>query len=277
MGYDSVIESAYPQRCLEIMRQKRYIMLMCTLVILRREAHPWPVLIAANRDELRDRPWTPPARHWADRRHVVAGRDDLGGGTWLALNDDGVVAAILNRRHSLGPAEGKRSRGELPLEAVDHAEASVAANALSMIDPLSYRSFNLLIADNRDAFWLKSTGEAGSSIIVTPIPPGLSMITAYDLNDQKSPRIRRHLPKFQAAPVPDPDKNDWFAWQGLLAQRARDNEPPGTAMTVSGAGGFGTGSSSLIALPAPLRHGMKPVWQFAAGAPDEASCEPVCL
>ena len=33
---------------------------MCTLVILRRPGHDWPVVIAANRDEMIDRPWLTP-------------------------------------------------------------------------------------------------------------------------------------------------------------------------------------------------------------------------
>ena len=77
---------------------------MCTLVLLRRPGHPWPLLLAANRDEMVDRPWAPPGRHWPDRPEVVAGLDRTAGGSWLGLNDHGVVAAILNRRGSLGPA-----------------------------------------------------------------------------------------------------------------------------------------------------------------------------
>ena len=50
---------------------------MCTLVILRRPGHRWPVLIGANRDEMIDRPWEPPGRHWPDRPEVVAGLDRL--------------------------------------------------------------------------------------------------------------------------------------------------------------------------------------------------------
>lgn len=251
---------------------------MCTLVILRRQEHPWPVLIAANRDELLSRPWSAPARHWPDRSNVVGGYDQLANGTWLALNDDGVVAAVLNRRHSLGPEEGKRSRGELPLEAVDHAEAVVAAKALSMVDPASYRSFNMIIADSRDAFWLRSTGAPGSAVECLPLPLGLSMITAADLNELSSPRICRNLPRFRAAPAPDPDVNDWFAWQGLLAGRDFDPDSgPGGAMNVAMSDGFGTGSSSLIALPDPCRAGVRPIWLFAAGRPDEVPYAPVNL
>ena len=82
---------------------------MCTLVLLRRPGHPWPLVLAANRDEMADRPWRPPGRHWPDRPGVVGGRDDLAGGSWLALNDFGMVAAVLNRHGSLGPEADRKS------------------------------------------------------------------------------------------------------------------------------------------------------------------------
>ena len=132
---------------------------MCTLVILRRPGHAWPLVLAANRDELRSRPARPPARHWPDRPHVVAGLDELAGGTWLGVNDDGMAAAVLNRRGSLGPAPGKRSRGELVLDALDHAEAYIAADALRALDPAAYRPFNLVLADAVDAFVLVHAGD----------------------------------------------------------------------------------------------------------------------
>src|SRR2546430_17342211 len=84
---------------------------MCTLVILRRPEHRWPVIIGANRDEMIDRPAKPPGRHWADRVEVVAGLDLLAGGSWLGLNDWGVAAAILHRHGSPRPAGGLRSPG----------------------------------------------------------------------------------------------------------------------------------------------------------------------
>ena len=94
---------------------------MCTLVILRRPEAHWPLIVAANRDELADRPWKGPERHWPDRPDVTAGKDLTAGGSWFGVNDDGLFAAILNRPGTLGPKEGKRSRGELVLEALDHA------------------------------------------------------------------------------------------------------------------------------------------------------------
>src|SRR5271163_1921283 len=160
---------------------------MCTLVILRRPEHAWPVVIGANRDEMIDRPAKPPGRHWPDRTEIVAGLDLLAGGSWLGLNDWGVAAAVLNRHGSLGPAAGQRSRGELVLEALDHADAVAAAAALTHLDPAAYRTFNLIIADNRDAFWLRHAGPG--RIEARPLADGLSLIAAGDLNETETPRL----------------------------------------------------------------------------------------
>jgi len=247
---------------------------MCTVIILRRPGHDWPLVIGANRDEMLNRPALAPARHWSDRDHVVAGQDELAGGTWLAMNDDRIIAAVLNRQGSLGPDAAKRSRGELPLEAVDHAEAGEAAKALSMLEPSSYRTFNMVIADGVQAFWVKSDGV---HVTAATIPEGLSMITASDLNDTTgSARMRHHLDRFRRAPFPDPGLGDWDTWKALLA--SKDAEPGadhGGAMNITTDFGFGTVSSSLIALPNLDRSNLKPQWLYCAGPPDAGAYEPV--
>lgn len=247
---------------------------MCTLVLLIRPQHPWPLLMAANRDEMSGRPWSPPGRHWPDRAEIIAGRDDLGGGSWLGLNDFGVTAAILNRVGTLGPAPGKRTRGELVLESLDHADASTAAEALADLDGRAWRPFNMVIADNRDAFWLRGSG--GRRVEVFPIPPGLHMLTALDLDDRTSPRISANLPRFMAAPIPDPAAGDWESWRALLGDRGNDGDGEEAAsMCFSRPDGFGTVSSSMLALPAPSNDGGKPQWLFAPGSPDCEGFVPV--
>ena len=254
---------------------------MCTAVLLRRPDHVWPVLFAANRDEMTDRPWAPPARHWPDRPDVVAGLDRLAGGTWLGLNDDGVLAAILNRTGSLGPQSNKRSRGELVLEALDHAEASTAAWALADLDPDAYRSFNLIVADVDAAFWLRNTGNA-AGIEVMPLPTGLSVLTAHDRNDPACARTRRYLPRFEAAAEPTPEADDWRTWRDILADPSFDAaDGPTAAMSITTDWGFGTTSSSLIALPARptslMSEPQMPRWLFAGGRPDHTDYLPVAL
>jgi len=242
---------------------------MCSVIILNRPGHDWPLLWASNRDEMADRPWSPPGRHWPDRPDVVAGRDDLAGGSWLGVNDSGVIAGVLNRRNTLGPQSGQRSRGELVLDALDFPDAADAVDMLTQLDAQAFRPFNMVVVDNRDAFWLRNLG---NKVEAEALPPGISMITASDRNDPQSSRIRWYLPRWQGVAVPEPDKNDWSAWQDLLCDRGRD--PNGTvfdAMNIVSNTGFGTVSSSVIALPAPQFAARKPIWRFVGGRPDKTS------
>jgi hypothetical protein len=240
---------------------------MCTLVILRRPEHRWPVIIGANRDEMIDRPAKAPARHWPDRPEVMAGLDLLAGGSWLGLNDWGVAAAVLNRTGSLGPAAGLRSRGELVLEALDHADAVDAAAALSYLDPGSYRSFNLIVADNRDGFWLRHTGRG--RIEARPLPDGLSVIAAGDLDELTTPRLACAQPLFRAAPPPDPERDEWAAWQDLLGDDGGfSGSPPEAAMRFLTAHRFATVSSAMVALPAEPSPERLPVFRYAAWLPE---------
>ena len=251
---------------------------MCSIILLRRPRHRWPLLVAANRDEMRDRAWDPPGRHWPERPEVLAGRDRLSGGSWLGLNDHGVVAAVLNRVGSLGPSPDKRSRGELVLDALDHTDAAGAAEQLCHLDAGAYRSFNLVIADTEDAFWLAGR-EDRRKVEVSEIPEGLSMLTARELNDFDSPRIAQFLPEFQESLAPDPDLEDWETWRELL--RRQDPTVPTSGMTIATEEGFETVSSSLLALPAPQHYlagePVPPIWLFAAGRPDLAEFLPISL
>jgi len=249
---------------------------MCTFVILRRPGEDYPVLIAANRDEMIARPWLAPARHWPDRPEVLAGKDELAGGTWLGLNDHGVAAGILNRFGSLGPAPGARSRGELVLEALDHADAAEAAKALATLDPRSYRSFNMIVADDSDAFWLSHADPGGGPVKRAALKPGLSMIAAGELDDDTT-RLKRYRPRFLAAALPDPVRGDWRAWEALLSDTIADPAgDPQSAMRFTLESGFATVSSALIALPAPGK-GLKPVFRFAAWQPKPAPWRDISL
>jgi hypothetical protein len=218
---------------------------MCSIVLRVAAAC---VEIAANRDERLDRPWEPPGEHWPG---IVGGRDTLAGGTWLGLNRHGVVAALLNRHGSLGPAAGKRSRGELPLAMLAHRTAAAAADAAAALDAGLYRSFNLVIADAAGAYLARGL-EAGLAD-VTPLPAGVTMITSGEPNDLASPRIARHLPRFAAAPFTD--------WGTLLG----DSEGGDAALDIAPRHGFGTVCACLLA----LAHAAPARFLFAAGRPSQ--------
>ncbi len=240
---------------------------MCTVVLLLRPGHAWPVLIAANRDERLDRPWDPPGAYWPEQPGTVAGRDRLGGGTWMAMRG-GLLAAVLNRPGSLGPALGKLSRGGLPLLAVRHGSAFAAADALLALDAAEYRSFNMVVADHLSAHFIRGLGHGRPE--GWALPPGCHIVTAHDPDDPGSPRARAYLPRFAVASAPDPATGDWAAWQVLLADRSG---PRAAALNVPPEEGFGTVCSSLVGLP----DAGTPEWLFAAGPPDRAAFLPVAL
>jgi uncharacterized protein with NRDE domain len=228
---------------------------MCSIIL---RIHESGVDIAANRDELIRRPWVTPAAHWPDDPGVVAGRDETAGGTWMGVNAHGVMAAVLNRHGSLGPAPGKRSRGELPLLALTAATAREAAETVAKLDAGAYRRFNLVVADADGGFWLRGM-EAGAPEVFA-LAPGVAMLTAGEANDEAEPRIARHLPKFRAAV--------WEDWGALLAD---DAPPVVSSLNIAPQNGFGTVCASLIA----LRKDAAPVWLFAAGRPGAAAFLPV--
>lgn len=252
---------------------------MCTLILLRRPSHHWPLLLATNRDEMLGRPWLQPARHWAEHPGIMAGLDQLAGGSWLGINNQGVVAAILNRTGTLGSTPGKRSRGELVLKALTYADAAKASTAMTEMNLGDYRTFNLIVADRQDAFWVTHRGsDAGRRVESEMLPEGVSMLTDRNVNDPKSPRIQMYLSAFQTASEPDPEAEDgWASWTSLLSSRRFDPAAgPGGAMTVVN-GDFGTLSSSLIAIPSDQQSGEGPIWHFAAGPPDRAEYQRLIL
>lgn len=193
------------------------------------------------------------------------------------MNDQALVAAVMDRKDSLGPAPRKRSRGELVLEALDHAEAKAAAGALADLDPDAYRPFNLVVADPKDAYWLRHGGDG--EIRVHAIPPGLHMLSATELDDMGYPRIRGYLQRFRSAEVPDPRHDHWQAWKDLLASRTYPAEVgPIAAMNLEERpDGTETVSSALIGVPAYQGFVSQPRWLHAEGPPDRFPFEPVAL
>jgi uncharacterized protein with NRDE domain len=235
---------------------------MCTLILRFGDDG---LLIGANRDEMLARPWDLPGEFWTELPGVVAGRDRLAGGTWLGVNAHGVVAAVLNREgkfqeSTLGPAAGKRSRGELPLLALTETTAQAAAEKIASLDAAAYRSFNLVTADRAGAFWV--AGLEQGRLETCALERRTWMITSGQPNQMSLPRIARHLPKFIAAPAAE--------WPALLAD---DAPPAASALNILPHDGFGTVCSSVIS----LRKTGEVDWQFAAGPPHEVGFKPVKL
>src|SRR5437764_10653272 len=116
---------------------------MCLIAIAHNASPKFPLVIAANRDELYARP-TRPAHVWEDDPRVIGGRDLRAGGSWLAAREGGRFAAITNVR-GVGREEGGPSRGLLVADFVrGDATPLDYAQAIRGID---YAGFHLIIGD----------------------------------------------------------------------------------------------------------------------------------
>ncbi len=120
---------------------------MC-LILLALRTHPaYPLVIAANRDEFYERP-TATAGSWEDSPRVLAGRDLVGGGTWLGVDVGGRFAAVSNFRDGReAPRPQAPSRGMLVADYLEGA-ASVT-DYLSSVQTCGghYNGFNLIVGD----------------------------------------------------------------------------------------------------------------------------------
>src|SRR5262245_41264850 len=134
-----------------------------------------PLIVAANRDERFDRPAVPITVLRETRPRILGGRDELAGGTWLAVNEHGVVAGLTNQPSSNGRDPAKRSRGELPLAFASWASAAQAVQAVTAaLDPASYNPCWMLVGDREALFFIGIAGSGRPE--VEQLGPGLHVL-----------------------------------------------------------------------------------------------------
>ncbi len=128
---------------------------MC-LIVFAWQAHPdYRLILAGNRDELHRRP-AQPMNWWADAPGVLGGRDLQAGGTWLAVNRNGRMAAVTNYRETPGGRQRPRSRGELVSGFVRGQAPPESWCAGIPAD--DYAGFCLLAADNESLYYTSNRG-----------------------------------------------------------------------------------------------------------------------
>jgi uncharacterized protein with NRDE domain len=220
---------------------------MCTLAIFFKAFEGYPLLVAANRDERYDRPSLPPSLIDAEPK-IVAGRDLSAGGTWLGVNEYGLLVGILNRRlNREGAADFKgRSRGLLALDLLRLPSAREAAGFLECHGE-TYNPFTLLFADQERAGVAFNHED---SILLRSLHAGLHVFSSAAEIDTASDKADRAYARFQACAgelVPDGNSRRWIArFKVLLGDHtAVSAEQPRDAVCVHGADS-GTVSASVI-------------------------------
>jgi uncharacterized protein with NRDE domain len=226
---------------------------MC-LILLALGLHPdVPLVLAANRDELFERP-TAPAAAWQNDAGIVAGRDLRSGGTWLGMAATGRLAAVTNYREPLGVPAAGPSRGELVLDYLQGDDEPDEHLRALHARAHGYAGFNLLVGTTQ-RLWYYGNREGrvrrcepgvhglSNHLLDTPWPKvtlGKTRLAALlrSSGEAREVLVDRLLSLLDDGAVA-PDAQ--LPRTGL----ARDEERALSAMRIS-APGYGTRSSSVL-------------------------------
>jgi hypothetical protein len=223
-------------------------------VIVSLEPSSPMMLLVFIRDEAPRRPWLPPARHWPEEP-LIGGKDELAGGTWLAVHPAiPRVACVLNGRGQHAPQPFRRSRGELPLRA-----GAGGRPAVDGLDPAAYDPFHLIVADIASVQLLSWDGVRATRVSLSP---GTHLITSTGLDLQATHVAGKFaVARPAASPAARPGEA-WGAWPELAAGTGR---PETTSRAIKGKhpvlSGPACAASSVSYVgfaPAGLRYDFQP-------------------
>jgi uncharacterized protein with NRDE domain len=134
-----------------------------------------PLIVAANRDERYERPAVAMTVLREREPRILGGRDLQAGGTWLAVNEHGVLAGLTNTPSPAGRDPAKRSRGELPLAFAGYTDATQAVDRVTaQLDPASYNPCWLLVGDRAALFFIAIGDGPGPQ--VQRLEPGMHVL-----------------------------------------------------------------------------------------------------
>jgi uncharacterized protein with NRDE domain len=133
---------------------------MCTLALYFKVFSGYSMVAAANRDEHYDRPAAPPSMLGTSPR-ILAGKDLRAGGTWLGVNEHGLLVGILNRRQKPGSIaqDAYRSRGLLCLEFLGLRDAIAVHELVPTLTTTPHQPFTVVCADKNNACIVYNTDE----------------------------------------------------------------------------------------------------------------------
>ncbi len=234
---------------------------MGLLAVLYQLVPDSPILVASNRDERYDRPWSPPSIQ-SGKPRVLAGIDQQTGGTWLGVNQHGMFVGATTRE-KVGSYLPSKSRGSLCRDLLRANSARQAVDmALEELHTNQYDGVNYMIADSESG-WVV---HGGNEIEVAEMQEGLNIVAQGDVNDRRDERVALAHRLLTLQTLDSPVK--FLAIASKVFARAPS--PPGRPTMVVRDDAVGTVNSTLISL------GKKPrdaIFQFASGAPDKAKYE----
>ncbi|MFQ5552554.1 MAG: NRDE family protein, partial [Thermoplasmata archaeon] len=150
------------------------------------------------RDELYGRPSEEPTLT-REPTSILAPRDVQAGGTWIGVNEVGVVAAISNREEGSYDS-ARRSRGLLCLEALRHTSALEIKDFVEEeVAEEKYNPFNILYGDRGHAFVTHYAGEPRT----VELAAGVHVLANMDVDDAGQPRVHLAQEALRDQPLAD--------------------------------------------------------------------------
>jgi len=151
--------------------------------------------MVCNRDERLERsPAAPPRIMDAGHHRVIMPTDGDAGGTWVAVNDAGLCATLLNLNlRDRQPQARARSRGQIIPPLMSGASAAKAAEKAMMITPEDYEPFRLIVADAQSTHLVRSDGQRVTQQHIGSPGEGPMMFTSSGLGDHLVEAPRREL------------------------------------------------------------------------------------
>lgn len=116
---------------------------MCILFIAVNQHPDYPLIVAANRDEFHAR-GTSPSHFWPQYKGVLAGKDELAGGSWMGVSQSGKLAALTNIRAPEKERHNAVSRGELVMDFLTHDYTEQSYLKKLSNSAHAYNGYNLL-------------------------------------------------------------------------------------------------------------------------------------
>jgi uncharacterized protein with NRDE domain len=246
---------------------------MCLIAIAWQARRDLPLMVAANRDEWRERP-SKAAHWWPERTDLLAGRDLQAGGTWMGITRGGRFAAVTNFRDPSDKRSTARSRGTLVTEFL--LGNDTPARFLANLSPRSheYNAFNIIVGDGVSLFYFGSREGQPRAI-----EPGVHAISNHLLDEPWPKVVAAKIAMNQALD----DRDPVGVLFGMLSDEARpsDDELPKTGVALEwerrlGAAlitgkDYGTRASTVLAV---TNHG-ETIFEERTRAPDGAVTQAV--
>lgn len=157
---------------------------MCLILVAWQAHAEYPLLVAANRDEFHARP-AATAAFWEDQPSVLAGRDLEARGTWMGVSRGGRFAAVTNYRGAREP-RAIESRGALPSAFLPGDTAPAAFIREVAGRAAAYSGFNLLVADDRELWWMSNRGGEPRRLDPGVYGLGNTLLDADEIADAKA-------------------------------------------------------------------------------------------